>query len=95
MGKADIKDKIESLEIIKCPYMTEKMTKNIELTNTLPFIVKRTANKPDIKRAVELMFDVKVEKVNTNVSAKGQKKAIVKLKSNYSAFDIASNMGMI
>ncbi|RLG14571.1 MAG: 50S ribosomal protein L23 [Candidatus Nanohalarchaeota archaeon] len=86
---------MESLEIIKCPYMTEKMTKNIELTNTLPFIVKRTANKPDIKRAVELMFDVKVEKVNTNVSAKGQKKAIVKLKSNYSAFDIASNMGMI
>ena len=95
MEKDNMTEKIKSLKIIKCPYMTEKMTKNIELTNTLPFIVKRTSKKEDIKKAVENMFNVKVEKVNTILSTKGEKKAIVKLKSEYSAFDIASNMGMI
>ncbi|MCK5039718.1 MAG: 50S ribosomal protein L23 [Candidatus Aenigmarchaeota archaeon] len=90
-----LSEKISQIGIVKCSYMTEKMTKNIELTNTLAFIVKRTANKEDIKKAIESVFDVKVERVNTLISTKGEKKAIVKLKEDYNAFDIASNMGMI
>ena len=75
--------------------MTEKMTKNIESNNTLCFIVLRDAKKQDIKQAIQTIFDVKIKKINTIMSPDGKKKAIVKLKSDYNAFDIASNMGII
>ncbi|MCK5477086.1 MAG: 50S ribosomal protein L23 [Candidatus Aenigmarchaeota archaeon] len=95
MAEKNLSEKLSQIGIIKCPYMTEKMTRNIESSNTLPFIVKKTANKEEIKKAVEQIFDVKIKKINTIISTKGEKKAIVKLKEEYNAFDIASNMGMI
>ena len=44
------------------------------LTESIPFKVAKTANKIEIKKAVEQLFkDVKVEKVNT-MNVRGRKK---------------------
>jgi large subunit ribosomal protein L23 len=82
-------------EIIIRPVHTEKAIALIENNNTLTFIVRRDASKPEIKRAVEVMYEVKVEKVNTLITPKGEKKAFVKLSKEYKATDVASRMGLI
>ncbi|MFQ5664230.1 MAG: 50S ribosomal protein L23 [Terriglobia bacterium] len=54
-------------EIIKRPIITEKGLEIKELQRTLVFEVAREASKPEIKRAVEAIFNVKVERVRTVV----------------------------
>ena len=51
-------------EIIVAPVITEKSTRISEL-NQFAFKVREEATKPQIKAAVEALFDVKVEAVNT------------------------------
>ena len=53
-------------DVIVNPVITEKSTLASE-NNQVIFKVARTANKKDIKRAVEKLFDVKVKAVNTLV----------------------------
>ncbi len=85
----------ESANIIIRPHITEKTLRLIEEANTLTFIVDRRATKKQIKEAVERMFNVKVEKVNTLNTTDGNKKAYVRLAKEYSASDIATRMGVI
>ncbi len=59
--------------IIKEMVVTEKGTRLTELGNQYQFKVDRHANKIDIKRAVETLFEVKVENVNT-MNRPGKKK---------------------
>ena len=51
--------------IIKRPVITEKMTAISEKLNKFAFIVDKRANKIQIKEAVEKLYGVKVEAVNT------------------------------
>ena len=51
--------------IIKKPVITEKMTAISEKLNRFAFIVDKNANKYQIKDAIEKLYDVKVESVNT------------------------------
>jgi len=51
-------------DVIRKPLITEKATNALEL-NQYTFEVDHRAAKPDIKAAVESMFDVKVIGVNT------------------------------
>jgi len=51
--------------IIRRPLITEKTTLLSERDNKVVFEVDRSANKVDIQRAVERMFDVKVTGVGT------------------------------
>ena len=51
-------------EVIKRPLITEKATKALDL-NQYTFEVDPRAAKPDIKAAVEKMFDVKVLGIST------------------------------
>ena len=51
--------------IIFKPIVTEKMTDQGEKLNRYGFIVDRKANKLQIKAAVEQMYNVTVEDVNT------------------------------
>lgn len=81
-------------KIIKRPLITEKTFDLIERENKLVFIVKRQANKNQIKRAIEKLHNVKVIKVNTIITPKGEKKAFVKLHPEYSAQDIAIDLGI-
>lgn len=55
-------------EILIKPLLTEKSSVATENTNRYAFLVKRNANKYQIKDAVEKMFDVKVLNVKTSVS---------------------------
>lgn len=53
------------MEIIIKPIITEKMTSLGEKFNRYGFVVVKSANKTEIKDAVEKMYGVKVDKVNT------------------------------
>ena len=59
-------------DVILAPVITEKATAASEHSQVV-FKVARTATKPQIKEAVEKLFDVKVTAVNTLVT-KGKKK---------------------
>ena len=52
-------------DIIKAPIITEKTADLAENHNTITFSVDVKANKTQIKQAIEKIFDVKVESVNT------------------------------
>ena len=60
-------------DVIIAPVITEKATMGSEY-NKVMFKVARTATKPQIKEAVEKLFDVKVKSVNTLIR-KGKIKA--------------------
>ncbi len=53
------------MEILIKPIITEKMTSLAEKLNRYGFVVDRNANKVQIRQAVEKMYGVKVESVNT------------------------------
>lgn len=61
-------------DIIKGPIVTEKSAMLAE-TNTIVFSVDPKANKTQIKQAVEAIFNVKVESVNT-LNAPTKKKRV-------------------
>ena len=50
-------------EVIRRPLLTEKSTLLKEAQQTLVFEVHRDATKPEIKKAVETLFDTKVADV--------------------------------
>jgi large subunit ribosomal protein L23 len=57
---------VRHYDVIVAPVITEKATMASEL-NKVVFKVRKDATKPQIKAAVEGLFDVKVESVNTLV----------------------------
>jgi large subunit ribosomal protein L23 len=58
-------------DIIRRPLITEKTTTQKELYNQLTFEVDRKANRIEIKKSVEKIFNVKVSSVRTmNVKGK-------------------------
>lgn len=82
--------------IIIRPLITEKISNLQEVENKVAFVVDRSANKIEIRKAVEEKFDVKVKKVAT-INVKGKvkrlgrfegrrshwKKAVVTLKEGF------------
>jgi len=75
--------------IIVKPIVTEKMTKLSEKLNRYGFRVQKDANKIEIKQAVEAMYNVTVEEVNTLIVAPKQKSRSTKggvLKGKTSAY---------
>ena len=73
---------------------TEKIIKMIELNNTLVFETDRKTKKPEIKKEVEDLFNVKVESINTH-NKSNKKFVFVKLKPEYQAIDIATKLGVL
>ncbi len=55
------------MNILIKPIITEKMTEQSEVFNRFAFVVERSANKIEIKKAVEETYDVTVESVRTMV----------------------------
>lgn len=86
---------MDPYKIIIRPIVTEKAVDKVEKENTLIFIVDINATKHMIRRAVEEIFKVKVIKVNTLITPRGEKKAYVKLAKEYSAVDVASRIGIL
>ncbi len=81
-------------DIIIKPVSSEAAFTLMEERNTMVFIVRRNANKASIKKAVEMLLNVKVLKVNTLITPSGKKKAYVRLSPEYNALDIATKMGI-
>jgi len=53
------------MRILIKPIITEKATDLSELNNCFTFVVKKTANKIEVKEAVESAYGVSVENVRT------------------------------
>ncbi len=66
------------MDILLKPIVTEKMTAQGENLNRFGFIVDKRANKIQIKAAVEEMYGVTVERVNTMVYAGKSKSRFTK-----------------
>ena len=64
---------MSNYDVILSPVITEKSTRLSE-ANQVVFKVARDATKPQIKKAVETLFKVKVKSVNT-INTKGKVKA--------------------
>ncbi|MEE9454291.1 MAG: 50S ribosomal protein L23 [Paracoccaceae bacterium] len=59
--------KAEQYDVIRKPIITEKATMASE-NNAVVFEVAIDANKPQIKEAIESLFNVKVKAVNTSIT---------------------------
>jgi len=82
-------------DVIFYPLMTESASLMVERDNKLVFIINMKAGKSDVKRAVEELYEVKVDKVTVLVTPQGEKKAFVKLKPEYKASDVAIKLGIL
>lgn len=80
---------------IKNLLSTEKAVRMMQQENKLTFIVDGKATKPEVKKAIEAMYKVKVAAINTLNTANGRKKAYVTLAPEYPAIDIATQLGAI
>lgn len=76
------------------PVITEKAVMMIERENLLTFEVDMGMEKDEIKKEVESLLDVKVEKVRSLVR-KNKKYAYVKLKKGFLAIDLATKLGLM
>jgi large subunit ribosomal protein L23 len=72
MSLAKLTHDAHHYDVIVAPIITEKATMASEANQVL-FKVRKTATKPEIKAAVERLFDVKVTAVNTLIR-KGKRK---------------------
>jgi len=87
--------KLASNEVIKYPLLSEDAVTLIESENKLTFIVDVRSDKHDIKRAVQELYEVRVDQVRTLVTPEGEKKAFVKLSPDFKAADLAVRLGIL
>jgi large subunit ribosomal protein L23 len=76
------KKKKDAHDIIRAPVITEKATL-VSDHNQVVFKVSRDASKPEIKAAVEQLFNVKVKAVNTQLR-KGKMKVFKNIRARQS-----------
>lgn len=84
---------MDPYNIIFHPYVTEKTMNLMEKNNALEFVVRRNASKKEIKIAIEQLFDVKIQNINTKIMKDG-KHAIVRFTPEYNAEDIGMRIGV-
>merc|ERR1719453_1742889 len=85
----------DKYSIIKFPRSSEAAIKITEEHNTLVFIVDKKATKPKIRKACEDLYQIKIRKVNTMITPRGQKKAYVMLRKEFDALEIANKIGIM
>lgn len=84
---------MDPFEVVLHPFVTEKTMNQMERNNALEFIVKRDANKIQIKESIEKIFDVKVKSVNIRITKNG-KHALVIFMPEFKAEDIGMRIGV-
>jgi large subunit ribosomal protein L23 len=65
------------MQLLLTPHISEKSTRIADDYRQVTFRVVRSARKPEIKRAVERMFNVKVERVHV-INMKGKRKSFAR-----------------
>ena len=84
---------MDPYKILYHPYVTEKTMNFTDKNNAIEFVVKRDADKKQIKKAVEEMFEVKVKEINTRITKRG-KHAVVTFMPEFKAEDIGMRIGI-
>ena len=84
----------EASRIVLKPYITEKTFAMVENERKVCFIVEKTASKPDIIEAIDLLYNQKAVNVNTARTIYG-KKAFVQFENTEKARDLATKIGML
>ncbi|EJN58662.1 large subunit ribosomal protein L23 [Halogranum rubrum] len=82
------------MSVIEHPLVTEKAMNQMDFDNKLQFIVHIDAHKGEIVDEIESRYEVAVQKVNTQVTPKGKKKATVTLGEDDDAQEVASRIGV-
>jgi large subunit ribosomal protein L23 len=82
-------------EVVRYPLLSEDAVTLLEAENKITFIVDRRSDKHDIKRAIEQLYEVKVDRVRTLITPEGDKKAFVKLTPDFKAADLAVRLGIL
>ena len=85
---------MDSYSIIIKPHVTEKTMNLIDENNEITFVVRRSANKMQIKRAFVDLYEEEVERVNTHITPKGEKVAYIKLVEEEMAEELAVRIGV-
>ncbi|NMJ76438.1 50S ribosomal protein L23 [Nanohaloarchaea archaeon] len=88
-------DRTKALDVIENPHMTEQAMDTVDRDNKLVLMVDLEADKSQVGDAVEQLFDVTVEKVNTSITPQAQKKAFISLSERDDAMDVATQLGMM
>ena len=86
---------MDPYDVVLYPLMTEVASRLLETENKLVLMVNIRATKTDVTRAVQKLYDVKVEKVNVLITPRGEKKAFVKLHPDNKAVDVAIKLGIL
>lgn len=84
----------EASRIVLKPYITEKTFAMVENESKVCFIVEKTASKPEIAEAIDLLYNQKAVNVNTARTIYG-KKAFVQFENTEKARDLATKIGML
>ena len=84
----------EAARIVLKPYITEKTFAMVENESKVCFIVEKTASKPEIAEAIDLLYNQKAVNVNTARTIYG-KKAFVQFENTEKARDLATKIGML
>ncbi|MBL7059012.1 50S ribosomal protein L23 [Candidatus Pacearchaeota archaeon] len=74
--------------------VTEKAVMMIESQNVLTFKTDKNKKKDQIKKEIEDLFDIKIQKTRTLIR-NNIKYVYVKLKKEFPAIDIATKLGVI
>ena len=85
---------MDSYSIIIKPHVTEKTMNLIDENNEIAFVVRRSANKMQIKKAFVDLYEEEVKRVNTHITPKGEKVAYIKLVEEEMAEELAVRIGV-
>jgi large subunit ribosomal protein L23 len=84
----------DAQKILKRPYVTERTFDQIEKENKLCFIVDDRVSKTQIANAVQALYEVEVDTVNTSRTVRGNK-AFVRLTEAGKAVELATKLGLV
>jgi len=87
--------KLASNDVVKYPLLSEDAVNLLESENKITFIVDLKSDKHDIKRAIQQLYEVRVQDVRTLITPEGEKKAFVKLTPAFKAADLAVRLGIL
>jgi large subunit ribosomal protein L23 len=87
--------KLATNEVVKYPLLSEDAVTLLEAENKITFIVDIRSDKHDIRRAIQELYEVRVENVKTLITPEGEKKAFVKLTPDFKASDLAVRLGIL
>lgn len=76
------------------PVATEKAVMKIEAENVLTFRTELKSPKKEIKKEIEELFKVKVDRISTSIR-NNKKTAYVKLNKKDLAIDVATKLGLM